>query len=165
MKVSSISPAALKAPRIRRAVHGDLPDLIALENRVFDADRLSPRQWKQHLASDSALILIARSQGILLGASVVFFRRNSTVARLYSLATLPEARGSGIGDRLVTAAEQLARRRSRDKLRLEVRRDNRAAQRLYVRRGYRLLGEVAAYYEDGEDALRYEKVLRRMAPT
>lgn len=147
--------------RIRRAVSGDLPQLISLENRVFDGDRLSARQWKQHVASDSARIFVARSHGILLGASVVFFRANSTVARLYSLATQPEARGHGIGEHLVAAVEQLARRRHCDKLRLEVRRDNRAAQRLYARRDYKLIGERLAYYEDGEDALRYEKVLSR----
>ena len=147
--------------RIRRAVSGDLPELIRLENRVFKTDRLSPRQWKLHLASDTARIFVARSQGVLLGAAAVFFRRNSGVARLYSLATLPEARGRGIGEHLVAAVEQLARRRGCDRLRLEVRRDNRAAQRLYVRRDYKPLGERIAYYEDGADALRYEKALGR----
>lgn len=145
--------------RIRRAVGRDLPELIALENRVFSGDRLSARQWKRHLASDSTHILVARSAGTLLGASVVFFRRDSRVARLYSLATLPEARGRGIGDRLVAAAEQLARARHCRALRLEVRRDNPAAQRLYLQRGYRMIGDHLAYYEDGEDALRYEKSL------
>jgi ribosomal protein S18 acetylase RimI-like enzyme len=110
--------------RIRRAVIGDLPELIALENRVFNGDRLSARQWKQHLASDTARVFVARKHGVLHGASVAFFRSNSTVARLYSLATLPEARGQGIGERLVVAVEQLARRRHCRKLRLEVRRDN-----------------------------------------
>ncbi|MGB0132655.1 GNAT family N-acetyltransferase [Dokdonella sp.] len=145
--------------RIRRAVSVDLPELIALENRVFSGDRLSARQWSQHLASDTARIFVARSQSTLLGASVVFFRRNSSVARLYSLATLPEARGRGIGDRLVAAVEQLSRRRQCRALRLEVRSDNAAAQRLYLQRGYRLIGERLAYYEDGVDALRFEKLL------
>lgn len=161
MKGSTTTVTAGNTLRIRRAVTGDLAELIALENRVFSGDRLSARQWKQHLASETARIFVARSQGILLGASVVFFRRNSTVARLYSLATLPEARGKGIGERLVAAVEQLARRRRCRTLRLEVRRDNRAAQRLYLRRGYRVIGERLAYYEDGEDALRYEKPLRQ----
>lgn len=161
MRETSAPSLNSNALRIRRAVGGDLPDLVALENRVFSGDRLSARQWSQHLASESARIFVARSQGILLGVSVVFFRRNSTVARLYSLATLPEARGRGIGDGLVTAVEQLARRRHCDKLRLEVRNDNLAAQRLYARRDYKLIGERTAYYEDGENALRYEKTLSR----
>lgn len=161
MKSPSIPATAMQAPRIRRAVEGDLQDLVALENRVFDGDRLSPRQWKRHLASASASILVAVAQGALLGASVVFFRRNSTLARLYSLATSPEARGCGIGERLVAAVEQLARRRRCNRLRLEVRRDNSAAQRLYLRRGYQPIGESAGYYEDGEGAFHYEKELGR----
>ncbi|MEZ5460421.1 GNAT family N-acetyltransferase [Dokdonella sp.] len=147
--------------RIRRAVRGDLAELIALENRVFSGDRLSARQWNRHLASDTARVLVARSHGMLLGASVVFFRSNSSIARLYSLATVPEARGRGIGERLVAASEQLARRRHCRSIRLEVRRDNSSAQRLYERRGYLRIGERPRYYEDGETALRYGKVLSR----
>lgn len=161
MKSAATPRIDKNAVRIRRAVSGDLSELVAMENRVFKGDRLSPRQWNQHLASDTAHVFVARSHGVLLGASVVFFRRNSRVARLYSLATLPEARGRGIGEHLVAAVEQLARRRHCGKLRLEVRRDNHAAQRLYLRRGYQLIGERAAYYEDGEDALRLELALGR----
>lgn len=162
---NSMNPGVdLESPRIRRAVSSDLPGLVALEYRVFAGDRLQARQWRRHLDSDSARILVARQHGSLLGASVVFFRRNSRVARLYSLATLPEARGGGIGGRLVAAVEQLARRRQCDTLRLEVRRDNLAAQRLYEARDYHPTGERKAYYEDGMDALRYEKVLGRAKP-
>ena len=37
--------------------------------------------------------------------------------------------------------------------------DNPAAQRLYERKGYRRFGLKSGYYEDGADALRYEKAL------
>ena len=45
-------------------------------------------------------------------------------------------------------------------LRLEARTDNTAAQQLYLKRGYRSIGEVSDYYEDGAPALRLEKSLR-----
>jgi ribosomal-protein-alanine N-acetyltransferase len=45
-------------------------------------------------------------------------------------------------------------------MRLEVRQDNSAAIRLYERLGYRRFAARQGYYEDGEDAWRYEKKLR-----
>ncbi|EIM03355.1 acetyltransferase [Rhodanobacter sp. 115] len=68
-----------------------------------------------------------------LGTAVVFFRKGSKVARLYSLASKPDARGKGVGTSLVEAAEAAARRRRCHALRLEVRTDNLAAIRLYER--------------------------------
>jgi ribosomal protein S18 acetylase RimI-like enzyme len=93
----------------------------------------------------------------------VFLRRCSTIARLYSIAVDPVARGSGLGAALLAAAERAARRRGVRRLRLEVRQDNPAAIALYETRGYRRIGARAAYYEDGADAWRYERALARGA--
>ena len=79
-------------------------------------------------------------------------------ARLYSLAVDPQARGLGLARSLV-AAEAEALRRGAAALTLEVRVDNEAAIRLYEALGYRGLGRRSDYYEDGADALRYEKPL------
>lgn len=145
--------------RVRRAVDYDLPDLVALENRVFISDRMSARQWKRHLESDTAQVFVVSIDHQLIGASVIFFRRGSYIARLYSLAVAAESRGLGAGDALLDAAETSALAHQCKRMRLEVRRDNTSAQRLYLRRGYTGIGERAAYYEDGSDALRYEKIL------
>ena len=90
----------------------------------------------------------------------MFLHAGHDIARLYSLAISAEARGRGVGEKLLVAAERDAARRGSARMRLEVRRDNAAAQRLYLRRGFRVIGERHAYYEDGYDALRYEKPLR-----
>jgi len=153
-------PDALPPPRIRRADAVDLDALVALEERAFSHDRLSRAQFRRHLDSDSALVLIAKEDGRLLGVAVVFFRRGARVARLYSLVTAPEARGRGVGAALLEAAERAARVRRCRSLRLEVRTDNRTALRLYETRGYHHLVHRPGYYEDGSDAHRYEKPLR-----
>jgi [ribosomal protein S18]-alanine N-acetyltransferase len=147
------------APRVRHAAPSDLDDLIALENATFSSDRLSPRQWRRHLASDRAAILVIRGQQQLCAAAVLFFRGGSRVARLYSLAVSAAARGRGLGERLLGACEDEARQRGCSGLRLEVREDNRAARGLYDRCGYELFGRHAGYYADGEDALRYQKAI------
>ncbi len=153
-----VRPASV---RIRRAGMADLDVLVDLENRAFSHDRLSRRQWRHHLASARTLILVAREDdGPALAAAVVFFHASHDIARLYSLAVAPEARGRGLGERVLVAAEREATRQGSRRMRLEVRRANEAAQRLYRLRDFRLTGARRGYYEDGHDALCYEKTLR-----
>ena len=97
--------------------------------------------------------------GLLVGAAVLFFRRGTRVARLYSIAVAADRRGSGLGMALLAVAEQAARRRGSTCMRLEVRTDNLAARHLYERFGYRDFGVRRRYYEDGCDARRYQKAL------
>jgi len=145
---------------IRRATPADLDALVALERAAFTTDHLSPRQYRTHLRSSSAIVLAAVDAPRLLGKAVVFFRRNSDIARLYSIAVADAARGRGIGEALLKAAETAARRHGAQRMRLEVRQDNGAAIRLYERLGYRRFGRYDGFYEDGADAWRYEKGLR-----
>lgn len=146
---------------IRRARASDLDALVELENGVFSGDRISERQLRHHLGSPGARILVATHGRDIVAAAVVFFRAGSRIARLYSIAVAAWARGWGVGARLLAAAESSARRLGRTAIRLEVRTDNSAAHTLYERRGYRRFGLKKAYYEDGQDALCYEKALPR----
>jgi len=145
--------------RIRRATPMDLPALLALEGSAFTTDHLSPRQYRQHLVSPSALVLVAVDESGLLGTALAFFRRSSDLARLYSIAVTHGARGRGVGEALLTAVERAAFRWGARRMRLEVRQDNAAAMRLYERRGYTRFAERPGYYEDGGHAWRYEKEL------
>jgi ribosomal protein S18 acetylase RimI-like enzyme len=145
--------------RIRRAIPADLPALLALERRAFATDHLSPRQYRRHLHSETALVLAALDRSGLLGKAVTFFRRGSDIARLYSIAVADTARGRGIGQALLRAVERGARARGCTRMRLEVRPDNPGAIRLYEKQGYRRFGAYVRFYEDGVDAWRYEKRL------
>ncbi len=143
---------------IRRAAVSDLDALVELEQASFHGDRLSRRQYRHHLASASACVLVAQaSPSALAGAAVVLFRRGTRVARLYSLATAASLRGQGVGARLLAAAEAEAGRRACRVLRLEVHDGNASAIALYERAGYRSIGRYEGYYENGGDALRLEK--------
>lgn len=151
---------ATAAVRVRRAELSDLDDLVALENNTFDHDLLSRAQYRRHLDSDSALVLVASANHRrFLGTAVVFFRKGSRVARLYSIASKPAARGKGVGTALLEAVEAAARQRRCESVRLEVRDDNAGAIRLYERHGYRHIGHYSHYYEDGSHAWRFEKRL------
>ena len=123
---------------IRPGVPADLPSLAALENEAFATDRLSRRALARHLGSPTALLLVAAAAaGTAVGYALLLFRREATVARLYSLAVDPAARGRGLARRLIAAAEEAARSRGARVLRLEVRVDNAPAIRQYEELGYR----------------------------
>ena len=145
--------------RIRAAATRDLDQLLALERAAFTTDHLSPRQYRRHLHSPTAAVLVAVDRDELLGKALVFFRQRSDVARLYSIAVAQQARGRGVAKALLEAAAAAAQRRGCHRLRLEVRQDNAAAIALYERLGYRRFGAHSAYYEDGADAWRYESRL------
>ncbi|WP_313914734.1 GNAT family N-acetyltransferase [Tahibacter sp.] len=145
---------------LRRARPADLAALVDLELASFAYDRMSARQFRRHLSSPSAAVLLAEGDDGLLGSVIVFFRRGSTRARLYSLATSVAARGRGIGKALLAAAERVARERGLRTLSLEVRRDNSAAVHLYEAHGYRRSAALENYYDDGAPAWRYEKPLQ-----
>ncbi len=156
-------PAAIDPThvRIRRARRDDLAALVELENGVFSSDRMSERQLRHHLANPLAEILVAAHDGAVRrrGRPVLSAATSHRTALLDRHRA--RARGIGLGEALLAAAERAARARGSTALRLEVRKDNAAAQSLYERRGYRRFGAKAAYYEDGHDAFRYEKALVR----
>jgi ribosomal protein S18 acetylase RimI-like enzyme len=145
----------------RTARASDVDDLAAIENAVFEGDRITRKSFRRLIRRETAAVLVAERGKALAGYCVVLFRSDSAAARLYSIAAAPGA--AGIGRPLLTAAEQAAAAHGRDRLRLEVRDDNLRAIDLYERSGYRRTGEIAGYYADGVTALRYEKQLA--APT
>jgi ribosomal-protein-alanine acetyltransferase len=145
---------------IRPAAASDIDRLVAIENRAFATDRLSRRSFRQAVESPTTETLLAERDGLVAGYCMVLFRRGSGVARLYSIAVDPEFGRAGVGRTLLDAAESAAFEKDRLILRLEVREDNGAAISLYERCGYHRIGREPDYYQDGEAALRYQKMLR-----
>lgn len=152
------------AADIRTARADDVDALCAIENAVFEGDRISRRSFRQLIDHETAQALVAESNGSVAGYAMVLFRKGSGVARLYSFAIAPDFGGKGIGRSLLDAAEHVAYEHGRMMLRLEVREDNARAIRLYEQNGYRKIGQEPDYYEDGMTALRYEKTLRGDVP-
>ena len=147
--------------RVRRARPADLPALLALEQRSFATDRLSPRQFRHHLSGrGNSLLLVATADAGVCGNSLLLFRAGSRRTRLYSIVVAADARGRGVGERLLARVEREARAHGATELALEVRHDNTAAITLYERRGYQRVGNKPGYYEDGAPAWRYLKTLQ-----
>lgn len=140
---------------LRRALGRDLDALYRLEQVAFTGDRFSRRQLWHLLNRAHALTLVVEqrppdgSPPRLLGYGTLLFRRGTRRARLYSFCVHPDARGSGLGRRLLEALEAEALSRDVEVLGLEVRADNRVALGLYRRMGFCPQRWLSDYYEDG----------------
>lgn len=143
----------------RKADLSDLDALVALEARCFTLDRLSRRNFRHLLSRAHAETLLCESGGRVVGYVMLLFRQATPLARLYSIATDPDARGKGVGEALVRAAEQCALDNGASLMRLEIRKDNAPSIGMFRKLGYSPFGEYECYYEDEQDALRFQKYL------
>ena len=143
---------------IREATIQDLDELIAIEQLCFDSDKLSKRSFRHHIQSEHSDLLIVENLTDtvfpnVLAYGLILRHQGTRLARLYSLAVLPEVRGYGLAQKLITSLEKIAVKRGRFYMRLEVAKNNHAAIKLYETSGYRVFGEYSDYYEDHSDAL------------
>ncbi len=161
--------AALKRPnseiRTRSGDAEDLDALLDLDERVFATDRMSRRSLRHFLTSPTSQVIVAERDGVVAGYALVLFRPNSAIARLYSIAVVPDCKGCGVGSALLEAAEHAAVRCNCSHLRLEVHEKNQRAIELYRKCGYRQFGHYRHYYQDEGHAYRFEKTLAHKGAT
>jgi ribosomal-protein-alanine N-acetyltransferase len=107
-----------------------------------------------------ALPNVVRLKAVCDGQAVGFIasdlRPAEKMAWIATIGVLPKYRRQGIGILLLRACEANI---SLPQVRLNVRLSNDPAIRLYQREGYHQVGLWPRYYQDGEDALIFEKQL------
>jgi len=119
---------------IRTARASDVDNLSAIENAVFEGDRISRDAFRRLIGRDSACLLVMDGGEAIAGYCAVLFRAGSGVARLYSVAAAPGQRG--IGRMLLADCERRARAAGRDDLRITVLARNEGAHALYRTFGF-----------------------------
>lgn len=153
MSSPDAAPQALAAPpfRIRRLRHEDLPRVLEIERASFSTP------WKEMtfrsllLRADTDLFA-AEEEGALLGYAACWTVLDQ--AELGNVAVAAEARGRGVGAALVRQVLRTVRGRGATECFLEVRESNAAAQGVYRRLGFAVVGRRRDYYAaPREDAL------------
>ena len=107
-------------------------------------------------AEEFGLVLAHRGEK-LLGA--LMFRCVGEVSDIDFVGVAKQARGQGLGKKLVECSEQLALKKSCCRMLLEVSDRNVAALATYRSLGYERVSRRSRYYSSGEDALVLEKHL------
>jgi len=135
------------------------PDALAnLHARAFTTPRpWSAEEFASWIADPLALLLVEGDAGFLLGRAV------AGEAELLTLAVAPEARGRGLGRRLVSRFVYQARLRGAKVAFLEVAEDNAPARAVYAGAGFAESGRRRGYYRmpggRAVDALLLQRVL------
>ena len=166
---STQSCIALRVAELR-----DLASLQHIEQICFATDRLSKSRFKFYIDARHAEFIVAEraasssgsnfeqnNQGSnsIVGYGLLLLRRGTQLTRLYSIAVLPEARGLGVAEKLITSLGERALLRGKRFMRLEVAVGNAGAIALYKKLGFSQFGMYTDYYDDHTDALRMQKVL------
>jgi ribosomal protein S18 acetylase RimI-like enzyme len=145
----------------RKAKIADIPQLVELENKCFDYDQLSRRNFQWMIKHAHSIFLVLEYESRLVGYGLVLVNHGTSLARLYSICTLKEFQGLGLASKLITELEQrAANQEDCAYLRLEVKANNLGAIKLYEKLGYHKFSEKEAYYDDGQSALCFEKQIR-----
>lgn len=140
---------------IREATLSDIDALVELEERCFDYSRMGRRSFRRLLVGDSGHIFVCMGEnGALAGYYLLLTRKNSRRWRLYSIATAPESRGTGLGRVLLEHAIHIAQQHGAISLGLEVKVDNTAAISLYEKLHFSVIDLLPEYYDDGTDGYR-----------
>jgi ribosomal protein S18 acetylase RimI-like enzyme len=151
---------------IRPALLNDVNTLLSIELACFDYDACSKRSFRHFIKQPHITILVAEIAGQILGYAVMLLRKNSSRARLYSIAVQPEWHGQGLAKKLLAALEsRLYLLPHISSIYLEVHQSNLKALAFYQLRGYQIFGEYHCYYDDGASAWRMLKPLQALAPT
>lgn len=149
--VSSDSPF-----HIRPASWQDLGALRHLERACFPQDAWPLLDLISVLTFPHVVRLKAVIEGQMVGFVAGEPKGLGGYAWIATIGVLPEYRGLGIATALLDACE---RRLHVDRVRLSVRHGNIPAIRLYEKSGYHRVGKWVAYYQDGSDAIVFEKNL------
>ncbi len=144
---------------VRHATLADLHPLNTLEQQLFTGDRISPRQMKRFIQSSQARMFVVEINNETIAYALLLFHQGTQLSRLYSIAVKPDFRGRGIAQKLIEQCERTALDQGFNTLRLEVRKDNIAAKKLYEKLGYKTLKVLIHYYDDLADGLKMQKRL------
>ncbi len=148
---------------IRKARVNDIPQLLEVENDCFDYDQLSRRNFHWMIKNAHSIFQVMEYESTLIGYGLVLINAGTSLARLYSICVRNKYQGYGLASTLISLLEKKA---SDDEdcayLRLEVKRTNKGAIKLYERLGYQVFTKKEDYYEDGETALCFEKRIRTL---
>lgn len=145
--------------KFRNAKKSDILQLVSLENLSFSYDQLSKKQFTKFILDGRNLVEILEIDKKIAGYSLVFFRKNSKKARMYSLCIHPDFKGMGLGRKLMINVFEKLKKKKFESVKLEVKVSNSVGVSLYESLGFKLEKRIKEFYSDGEDALVYRLTL------
>ncbi len=136
---------------IRRMRKEDLPQVMEIERASFPTP-WSERAFEIELRNRSAFYIVAEFEGRILGYAGMWLAGGE--GHITTIAVHPDYRRLGLGELIMVALIERCIAEGFKDMVLEVRENNFAAQRLYLKYGFVDMGRRRGYYMDtGEDAI------------
>ena len=145
--------------RLERLRWWQIASLMPIEHDLFGSEQWSAGTFWSELAEYASRHYLAavESSDAESGGVLVGYGGLSTYgpdSYIQTLGVRRDRQGAGVGRALLTALVDEADRRKVTTIALEVRADNRVAQRLYAEHGFEPIGRRKAYYQpSGTDAV------------
>jgi len=157
IELKSVGPDEWKLWReLRLAALAEAP--YAFGSQLVDWADAPEERWRERLSVPTAYQVIASLDGTPVGMAGGFRADEPGVAELVSMWIAPAGRGQGVGDALMSAIEDWARRTGARVLRLSVVDGNDPAHNLYLRSGFADTDELGDLMPDG---IHREIVMRK----
>ncbi|GAB3914253.1 GNAT family N-acetyltransferase [Larkinella knui] len=164
---------------VRLATLKDIPDLLQLLRHVVPIMQASGNfQWDEHYPNAAVFekdieqnqLWVADLDGKPVGVAAITTDQEPEYAQVgwdlsetaivvHRLAVDPDVRGRGIAAQLLAQAENVARQRGINVLRIDTNTQNEATQRLFPKAGYEFAGEIGLGFRPGLRFYCYEKRL------
>jgi [ribosomal protein S18]-alanine N-acetyltransferase len=149
--------------RLRPFRFDDLLPLFELDQICFRPGiAYSYEDLQEFLFHPSSITVIAEDeqQQIAGFAILEFYReRKRVIGHVITLDVHPAWRRLGLGRKLMSALQEIAKKSGASLLRLEVASDDEGAQAFYFRLGFTVAGRLRKYYMDQIDALSLERLI------
>lgn len=145
--------------RWRRMVMGDIDAAVDID-AAWNSSPWQRTSFVKHLRHSHGLGAVAVLEERIAAFFIVTLEQEG--CHLVNLAVAPGSRRRGLATTALHLVEDTARRYGEARIYLEVQVENRIAQELYLRRGFKVESVLRRYYQ-GADGLLMSKVLREDA--
>jgi GNAT superfamily N-acetyltransferase len=131
---------ALPKVEIRRATPAELPDAYLMVSEYYEAAAVQKRETQEEFLRDyfcsGAGFWLARSGDNIIGCVALRHIAEPLAAEIKRMYVRPEARGQGVAQELLEAAEKFAHTAGYQWIYLDSADDMKAAARFYQRNGF-----------------------------
>lgn len=132
-----------------------IPVALEIEQELFADQPWGEAMFWAELAADDRVLLAAVEDDALIGYADLALAPGE--AEILNLAVRTPHQGHGIGTALMRAMLDAAQQHGARRVLLEVREGNEAAQHLYARNGFAVVGRRPNYYATGVHAVLMER--------
>jgi ribosomal-protein-alanine N-acetyltransferase len=164
MMMKTTRTMRISEPSTRRGSIRDIEEIRKIEDRAFGPHAYDYPSLRYMLEIANSITVVCTVSDTIVGYATVYFRRNSKIAHLESIAVDPDYQGTGIGKKLMSEIEKASLEMGCKKIVLETFEKKVSALKLYEKTGYSIKEFVPDYYhipyEGSRNAIRFQKQLQ-----